>query len=264
MATITWDGVGTRVYQSGVDRGVLFIGDQPGVPWSGLTSIVENISGGTAKPLYVDGDKYSNLASPEEYQAQLSAYTYPDEFEDCDGNASVRSGFLATRQKRKPFSLTYRSFIGNDLTGSLGYRIHLVYNVLASPSIHSFKSDTTNVNVADFSWLLTALPPAVSGYQRTAHYILDSRNLSAPVLTYMENALYGTDTTPPHLPPFTEIISAIDSNGGLTVTDNGDGTFTMTAPDGALFMLDSNTAQLTWDSAVYIDSDTYTVSSSSL
>jgi hypothetical protein len=264
LAAITWDAIGTRVYQSGVDRGVLYIGDQPGVPWSGLNSVVENISGGAARPLYVDGDKYSNLSTPEEYDAQLSAYTYPDEFEVCDGNAIVRSGFLATRQKRQPFSLSYRTFIGNDLTGSLGYRIHLVYNVLASPSIRSYKTDTTTVSANDFSWHLTALPPATSGYNRTAHYILDSRELSEPVLTYMEQALYGTDVTPPRLPSFTEIISAVDSNGGLTVTDNGDGTFTMTAPDGALFMLDSNTAQLTWSSAVYIDADTYTVSTASI
>ena len=261
MTRIGWDAIGSRTYQGGIDRGVLYVSTQPGVPWSGLTSVTENSSGGVAKPLYLDGDKFSNLATPEEYDATLTAYTYPDEFEVCDGTVAARSGVLVTRQKRKPFGLSYRTLVGNDITPDFGYKIHLIYNVTAAPSTHSYKSTGQNVDVNDFNWKLTSLPPVTPGYKRTAHVILDSTDLTPEVLAYAEGILYGTDTTLPRLPSLIELVDLVDTDATLVVVDNGDGTFTVTAPMASLIMVTPSVAQITWSTATPIDANTYSISS---
>ena len=263
MTRITWGDAGSRYYENGVDRGVLFVGENDGVPWNGLTSITENVTGGSAKPYYLDGEKYLNLASREEYAATLTAYTYPDEFEVCDGVTQLRQGFLATNQTRQPFSLTYRTMIGNDLSPTAGYKVHIVYNALASPSQHAYKAISTAQDPDDFSWTLTSTPPAaVTGYTRTSHFIVDSRNIDPDTLTGIEGILYGTDMTAPRLPTIQEILDLIDVGDHLTVTDNGDGTFTLTAPDAALSMLDIGDFSLTWDSVTDNGDGTFTAASS--
>lgn len=263
MTRITWGEVGTRYYENGVDRGVLYVGEADGVPWNGLTSVTENVTGGAAKPYYLDGEKYLNVASREEYSATLTAYTYPDEFEPCDGITQLRTGFLATNQRRQSFGLSYRTMVGNDVTPTAGYKVHIVYGVLASPSQHAYKSISTAQDPDDFSWLLTSLPPAaVSGYKRTSHFIVDSRNIDPDTMTGIEEILYGTDTTAPRLPDIQEILDLIDVGDHLTVTDNGDGTYTMTAPDAALVMLDIGNFQITWDSVTDNGDGTFTASSS--
>lgn len=262
MSKITWGDVGSRFYENGVDRGVLYVGESDGVPWNGLTSVTENVVGGAPKPYYIDGEKFSNLATREEYSATLTAYTYPDEFEACDGLASVRPGFLATAQTRQQFGLTYRTMVGNDIDPNAGYKIHLVYNVLASPSSKAYKSINNQQNPDDFSWSLTAIPPVISGFKRTAHFIVDSRNVDSTVLTGIEGILYGTDTTAPRLPSVSEIIDLVDTGNHLTIVDHGDGTFTMTAPDADLVMLDIGNFQITWDTVVDNGDGTYTATSS--
>lgn len=262
MSRITWGDVGSRFYENGVDRGVLYVAELDGVSWSGLTSITENASGGVAKPYYVDGEKYLNTTSREEYAATLTAYTYPDEFEVCDGTAAVRPGFMATNQRRQPFGLTYRTMIGNDLSPNAGYKIHLIYGALASPSSKAFKTLSTGQDPDDMSWSITSLPPAASGFKRTSHFIIDSRKIDATTLGGLEDILYGTDTTAPRLPAYTEITDLIDVGDHLTVTDNGDGTFTMTAPVAELVMLDIGNFQITWDTVVDNGDGTYTATSS--
>lgn len=262
MARITWDGIGSRLYDAGIDRGVLFVGDQPGVPWNGLTALTENISGGTAKPIYLDGEKVSNLASREEFQATLAAFTYPDEFAQCDGTLTVRPGLFVTAQKRKVFSLTYRTMIGNDQTENYAYRIHIIYNVLASPSSHGHKTMNSSSDPDDFSWTLTTVPVDVPGYRRTAHVVLDSRTFDTRLFALIEDMLYGTDADFPRVPSIVELLDLVDTNGVLTVTDNGDGTFTMTAPMHELYMIDGAQFQITWPTVVFIDADTYTATSS--
>lgn len=262
MTRINWNVAGSRRYESGIDQGVLYIDSQPGVPWNGLTSVTENTSGGVAKPFYVDGEKYLNTASREEFQATLTAYTYPDEFAQCDGISSIRPGVLATKQRRKPFGLSYRTKIGNDQTDDFAYKIHIIYNALASPSSKAYRSNGDSISVEDFSWTLTATPPVYSGYRRTSHVVLDSRTFNPTFLSVIEDMLYGTVSDVPRLPSLLEIVDLIDTNNTLVVIDNGDGTYTMTAPMHELFLTDALTFQLTWPTAVIVDANTYTVSSS--
>ena len=263
MTRIVWDDVGTRSFEAGVDRGVLYVGAQPGVPWNGLTSVTENSTGGVAQPFYVDGQKYSNEASREEFSATLTAFTYPDAFAACDGTASVRPGLLITKQRRASFGLTYRNMVGSDTSpDATDYMIHLLYNAYAAPSSRARKSISESMNPDDFSWAITTLPIAVSGYRASPHFIIDSRHTDPGTLAAIEDILYGNDSTSPRLPLLSELTDLFDTGNHLTVTDNGDGTFTMVAPMGDLFMLDSNIFQLTWPTATDNGDGTITVSSS--
>lgn len=260
MARIAWDSPGERVYASGLDRGVLYINGQPGVPWNGLTSITENATGGAAQPFYVDGEKYVNTSAPEEFTATLTAFTYPQEFEPCDGMAEIRPGLIITKQRRQSFGLSYRTMIGNDQSQEYGYKIHLVYNAIASPSNRAHKTLNASSNPDDFSWNLTTLPPAVVGYKRSSHFILNSLEIDSGVLSALEDILYGTDAASARLPSLTEITDLIDTNDMMVVVDNGDGTFTVTAPESAIPMLDSDTFQLTWPTGVTDNGDgTFTI-----
>lgn len=261
MPRITWGDAGTRSYETGVDRGVLYIDGSDGVPWNGLNSVAEAPTGGTATPFYVDGEKYINTHSREEFEATITAYTYPTEFEVCDGTASIRPGLLITQQKRQSFGLSYRSMVGNDLSSTLDYKIHIVYNALAAPTTWTHKSMTDAASIDDFVWKLTTLAPPISGFKRSAHLVLDSRELDPLVLTGLEGILYGNDVDAARLPFLDEIVDMIDTGNMLVVVDNGDGTYTLTAPISDLTMLDSNTFQLTWPTATPIDANTFTVSS---
>lgn len=262
MSRITWGDVGSRFYENGVDRGVLYVAGLDGVPWSGLTSITENVTGGVAKPYYIDGEKYVNRTTREEYSATLTAYTYPDEFEACDGTTPVRPGFMATNQTRQPFGLTYRTMVGNDLSPDAGYKIHLIYGALASPSVKAFKTLSTGQDPDDFSWTITSLPPTISGFKRTSQFIIDSRKIDPTTLGGLEDILYGTDTTAPRLPDITEITDLIDVGDHLTVTIIGGGEYTLTAPVAELVMLDIGNFQITWDTVVDNGDGTFTATSS--
>lgn len=264
MSRMIWNAVGSRKYETGVDRGVLYIDGQPGVPWNGLTSIAETAQGssGSSKAFYVDGEKYLNLVPREEYQATLTAFTYPEEFEPCNGDASVRTGLFVTKQKRTSFGFSYRTMIGNDKTPNYGYKIHLVYNVLASPSTKGYKTIDGRNQIDDFSWTLTSVPPIMAGYRRTSHVVIDSTIIDPVLVSGIEDILYGNSSFSPRLPSLTELADLIDTNNSLIVVDNGDGTYTMTAPLSDLTMLDTQIFQLTWPTAVFVDANTYTVTSS--
>jgi hypothetical protein len=261
VARLDWNAAGSRFYEAGVDRGVLYVDGYPGVPWNGLTSVDESPSGGDPKPFYIDGVKYLAVPSPEEFEGTITAFTYPDEFAQCDGTAQPRSGLFLTHQRRKPFSLTYRTLIGNDQTDALGYKIHIVYNALASPS--NRKNDTLKdqTDPSDFSWKITCRPPSIDGYRPTSHVILDTRTTDPSVIETVEDILYGTDADAARLPSLIDLIAAYDTISTLTVIDNGDGTWTATAPFDVIRMLDDETFEITAPTANFIDEDTYTLSS---
>jgi hypothetical protein len=262
VTRLSWGDYGSRFYEAGVDRGVLYTDGSDGVPWNGLTSVTETATGGAAKPYYIDGEKYLNVASREEYQATLTAYTYPEEFSECDGSVQIRPGLLATKQQRKSFDLSYRTLIGNDQTVAAGYKIHLIYGVLASPSARVYKSTSNSVDPDDFSWTLTSLPPAISGYKRTSHFIIDSRFIDPDTLSGIEDILYGNDETASRIPDVSEIMDLIDSGDHLTVTILSGGKFSMTAPIADLVMLDIGTFQVTWPTVIDNFDGTYTATSS--
>lgn len=263
MPKLTWGDAGTRFYESGVDRGVLYVGDDPGVSWSGLVSVNETTSGGEPRPYYFDGDKYLNLATIEEFGATIEAFTYPEEFAICDGTVSPVPGLLITHQRRKSFGFSYRTKVGNDTFGpEFAYKIHLVYNALAQPSDVTNNTTSDSVDPNNFSWTLTTLAPVFPNYRRTAHLIVDSRTTAPGALEAIENILYGNDALPARLPPVTEVLDLFEATATWTVTDHGDGTFTVTGPDILMQMLDSSTFQIESPYAFYTDSDTYTISGS--
>lgn len=220
MSRLTWNSVSERFYETGVDRGVLYIANQAGIAWTGLTSVEEAPNGGDARPYYIDGIKFLNIAAAEEFEATINAFFSPPEFGPCDGISSVQNGLFATQQPRKSFGLSYRTLIGNDVDGSgHAYKIHLVYNALAAPSSRSNNTIGDSAEPSMFSWQITTLPPALTGYKPTAHFVIDSRTTSVPILTRIENVLYGTESVAPRLPTPAELITLYIPPTGVAFDD---------------------------------------------
>jgi hypothetical protein len=261
MPKLAWNAAGSRFFEAGVDRGVLYVDGNAGVPWNGLTAVAEEPSGGETKPFYIDGVKYLAVPSPEEFEGTISAFTYPDEFEACNGNTQPRAGMFLAHQRRIAFGLSYRTMIGNDMDEKVGYKIHILYNALVSPTNRSNSTIGENTDPEVFSWKITCTPPTMPGYKPTSHVVLDSRSTDPSVLTTVENILYGTDDDQPRLPTIDELIAAYDTITTLTVIDNGDGTWTATAPFDVIRMIDDETFEITAPTAIPIDDTTYTLSS---
>lgn len=256
---LTWGDAGERFYEIGLDRGVLYppVGD--GVAWNGLISVDESPQNTGVKTYYLDGVPYLQLPGSEEFQATMTAMHRPTEFSECDGVATGLNGLLITQQKRLPFGLSYRTFIGNDTQGDrYSYRIHLVYNALTLPSPRPYSSQGGSVNVARYTWQISALPPAVNGYKNTPHLIIDSATAPPELLAELEDILYGTAETAPRLPTPQEIF---DLGFGFTVTDHGDGTFSVTGPDEFIVSTGPDTYEITSPTVVALDADTYSISS---
>jgi hypothetical protein len=260
---INWDAVGERFYEAGIDRGVLYTQGNDGVPWSGLISVAEKPSGGSAVSYYIDGQKYLNVSSDEEYSATITAYTYPEEFEVCDGTARADTGLFVSHQRRQPFSFAYRTMIGNDTDPESAYKIHIVYNALAAPSDRDFASMSDSPSTANFGWVITTTPPAMPGFRPSSHLVIDTRIAHPGAISDVEDILYGTDTTSARIPDLAELITVFDTNALFIVVDNGDGTWTATAPDDldAIIFTDDDTFTITWPSAVPISDTEYTLSS---
>jgi hypothetical protein len=259
---LTWGEAGTRLYETGIDRGVLYVGTNAGVAWTGLSSVEESPKGGESKSFYIDGVKYLQISAAEEFAATINAFTYPDEFGVCDGSDQVRPGLFLMQQRRKSFGLSYRTLVGSDFGPDLGYKIHLIYNALAEPSQRTYSTTNDSAEPSEFSWSLSTRPPTMSGYKRTSHVVIDSRTTEPSVLKAIEDFLYGDDTNPPKLPTLAELTDLYDTTDfSLTVIANGDGTYTITGPDSAVQDLTSTTSQVIWPTVTPIDADTYSISS---
>lgn len=263
MTQLKWDEVGQKFFEAGIDRGVLYVGTADGVPWNGLISVAENPSGGAVTGYYVDGKRYISFAGKAEYAATITAFTYPDEFEECNGTAEVNTGLFIAQQPPKPFSMAYRTLVGNDLLGtSRAYKIHLVYNAVASPSKKTYSTLTDNSSPENFSWDIEVTPPDISaGYFSTGHVIVDSRSVTPTVLANIEGILYGTDATAPRIPGLDELNGMMGGFEGLSIIDNGDGTFTASGPDGIVTSLGFGVYQITSSGAVDNGNGTFTVTS---
>lgn len=199
MSNLTWDTVGERYFELGLDRGVLYPQEGPGVPWNGLIKVDESPSGGEAVPLFIDGVKYLNVASQEEFEGSIEAYTYPDAFMECDGTASI-GGLTLNQQVRKPFGLSYRTKLGSDLAGlERGYKLHLIYNALAAPAQKSNNTVGDNPDPMSFNWSFTTtrVKSSFAGYLPMTHITIDSTKTSTTLMRLIEEHLYGTATTDP-------------------------------------------------------------------
>ena len=201
MAKLVWDEAGKHVYETGVSKGVLYVmSDTPGtyekgVAWNGLSSVSESPTGAEVSAIYADNIKYLNLMSREEFEGSIEAYTYPDEFMACDGSASPEDakGFIVGQQDRKTFAFCYQTKVGNDLNPEAGYKIHIIYGALASPSERSYETVNDSPEAMTFSWDITTTPVAVTGFKPTAHVELDSTKIDKTKLAKIEAKLYGTD-----------------------------------------------------------------------
>lgn len=198
---LVWDKTGEHFYETGVKNGVLYpmsaSGTYPkGVAWNGLTAITESPSGAEATALYADDIKYLNLMSNEEFGATVEAYTYPDEFAECDGSASLTEGVYIGQQARKTFGLCYRTTLGNDAKGNdYGYKLHIIYGAMASPSEKAYSTINDSPDAITFSWELSTTPVAVANFKPTASLTIDSTKVDAAKLTALEEILYGKDGT---------------------------------------------------------------------
>lgn len=211
MAKLVWDESGKRIYETGVQKGVLYVqnegGTYPkGVAWNGLTAVTESPSGAEATPLYADDIKYLELRSAEEFGATIEAYTYPEEFEACDGSASLAKGVTIGQQDRKPFGLCYRTVVGNDVQGNAhGYKLHLIYGAVAAPSEKAYATVNDSPEAVTFSWEITTTPVEMAGFKPTASITIDSTKVNAEKLAQLEAKLYGDTSTEAQLPLPSEI-----------------------------------------------------------
>lgn len=208
MPRLKWDQPGDKYFETGTKNGVLFVQDntgtyQTGVPWNGLTGFTESPTGAEATKLYADDGVYAELRSAEELEGSLTAYTYPDEFAECDGSAELveGSGVYIGQQARKRFAFCYRSTIGNDVNTEMGYKLHIIYGAMASPSEKAYATINDSPEGIEFSWDITTTPVPVKDvdgnkFKNTASIVLDSRKVAAAKMTTILNSLYGTDGDP--------------------------------------------------------------------
>lgn len=215
MTALSWDDVGERFFETGVDHGVLYIPTNGvydiGYAWNGLTGVTETPSGAEATPLYADNIKYLNLLSLEQFGGTITAYTYPDEFGQCDGTEQPTPGLFVSQQARKTFGLSYRTRLGNDEDGDdFGYKLHLLYGALASPSERAYATVNDSPEAIEFSWAFNTTPVSVTDLRPTSLITIDSNTIDAAALAALEDLLYGTVGTDPSLPLPDALIDLID------------------------------------------------------
>ena len=219
MSKLVWDATGERKYENGVRNGVLYVMDESGtypkgVAWNGLTAVTESPSGAEATALYADDVKYLNLISAEEFGATVEAYTYPDEFAQCNGEASLVDGVTIGQQPRKTFGMAYRTVLGNDIENeSYGYKLHLIYGAVASPSEKAYATINDSPEAITFSWELKTTPVVVEGFKPTASLTIDSTKANAAKLAALEAILFGSEEAEARLPLPNEIATLMNAAG---------------------------------------------------
>lgn len=221
MTALIWNNVGERYFEAGVDRGVFYGTDGVGVAWNGLISVKESPSGGDPIPYYIDGIKYLNISGRKEFKGTIEAYTYPEEFAEYDGWVDLNNGLVVDEQQRKPFGLSYRTGVGNDVDGiDHGYKIHVIYNALASPTERSYQTMGDDNEPLEFSWDFTTTPgkpdPTLS-LAPWAHFVIDSRKTNPTQMRFIEGYLYGTAGRAPKLPTLEQMYILFE-NPLLTLT----------------------------------------------
>ena len=249
MSKLVWDKTGERRYETGVNKGVLYIPDtngvyNTGIAWNGLTTISESPSGAEATPLYADNIKYLNLISAEEFGATIEAYTYPEEFTQFDGVASPSVGVYVGQQARKAFGMSYQTRVGNDTMGSdLGYKIHMIYGAQAAPSEKAYATINDTPEAITFSWELTTTPLDVGdNLKPTAQLTIDSTKVDPAALATLEAALYGSPSTSPRLPLPVEVLGMFSAASVEVTTlaptyDTGTDMVTVPAVTGVVYSI---------------------------
>lgn len=261
MPRLIWDKVGERIYETGLDRGVLYLPDKSAVPWNGLTSIIESFDK-EVSPIYYDGMKISDLVTLGDFSATMKAVTYPDEFIELEGIVSMRRGFLASDQKPQLFGLCYRTQIGNDLEGDVtGYKIHILYNVTAIPHEKTYASVSSDPSLVEFEWDITAIPEDIPGLRPTAHFTIKSSDVDPWLLEELEDMLYGSSSANASLIPLYDLVSFIKEWYRVKIIDNGDGTWTaISKREGFIHIQTSQLFEIINVNAVYLNDFTFIIS----
>lgn len=261
MTRLRWDQNDDRIFQVGLDRGVLYPpNDAPAVPWNGLVAVEES-GGQDSTAFYVDGRPFLFLPKPKEFTANLKAYTYPDEFMAVMGEVEAADGMFLDSQQHDSFGLSYRTLIGNATEGEkVGYKIHLIYNATVQAPNRSYETLSDSVNPMEFEWEIQAVPVAVPGYRATAHITIDTRNADADKLLKLEAMLYGTGNSNGFLPPPVEILDMLSWGNVIIITDNGDGTWQAEGSYKNIYMIGDGIFQIDNVDAVDNMDGTYTVS----
>lgn len=256
MASIIWDAIGSRTYQGGVDKGVLYLKNGTVVPWNGLVSVTEKATR-SSTPIYFDGRKVMDLVEVGDFEATIEAITYPDEVLVLEGLGQMINGVYVGDQRPQLFNMSYQTKMGTDTLGQEAfYKIHMLYNVTAISSDKEYQTFSDDAEPMTFSWDITAIPEDVPGFKPSAHVVLDSRYVDPVLLQSVEDSLYGTPLTVAVCPSFEELMVEISAYD-LVLTLGVDGDFTVsgtpvTLPDADSFMVDSHHVTI-------IDADTYSI-----
>ena len=263
MAVLTWDQVGDHIFETGISKGVLYKADGYGVAWNGLTAVEEKTSH-DSEPVHFDGVKFNEIITIGNFEAVLRAFTYPDEFLVCEGTLQDQTGFYVLNQMPSRFGLSYQTLIGSDVNGlDGGYKIHVLYNLNAMPADRTFETIGEGVDPVIFEWDITAIPEEIENFRPSAHIVFDSRKIDPHLLNDIEEILYGSETDDAYLPSLKGLSSFIRKWDRLIITDHGDGTWTAdTQEPDIITMLEPDLFQIVSDTAVYLDADTYEISSS--
>ncbi len=265
MTALVWDQVGDRTFESGVDRGVLYLPDGSAVPWNGLLSVTERFSN-EKSPVYYDGFRVNDSVSLSDFEATLRALTYPDEFLELEG---IKTGFDTAGvylgdQKPKSFALSYRSRVGNDVDGGeAGYKLHVVYNLTASPSDKEYASVSDTLEPVEFEWDISAIPEDLMsfGFAPSAHVIIDTRTIDPGILADLEAVLYGSDVDDASLLSMADLLEVVYGAESylIQITDNGDNSWTADVADDDLLTITGDSFELDGANVVWLDADTYRV-----
>lgn len=261
MPRLQWDKIGEKVFESGLDRGVLYLSNGNAVPWNGLTSVIEKI-GRESEPIFYDGVKVGENISLGVFSATLAAFTYPDALDELTGNTKIRSGVFLGDQSMKTFGLSYRTRVGNDVDGEeAGYKIHIIYNVTAIPSDTEYASISDEIEPVAFEWELSAIPIELDGFRGAAHITIKTKDLDPDLLTEIETILYGSGAADASLIPMDQLVAQINDWFRLKITDNGDGTWTAsTTYDGYIYLLVDDEFRIDNANAIFINDHAYILS----
>lgn len=259
MTKIVWDQAGSRLFEVGVDRGVFYPSTGNGFAWNGLSSVTETIKDANETIHFIDGTKFVNQLTIGDFSAAIQAYTYPDEFAEYDGYGD--DGF--TYQKRKTFNLSYRTRVGDDLSGpDNAYKLHLVYNCLASPVSSDYATNGNSIDPTMFSWTISTTPIAIPNARPTAHIVIDTTRAYSGVVSAIEDILYGVDGIDPRFPGIEEIIQIFGDLSPFIIIDHGDGSFTAIGADDSelshVTLLEPTVFELSSPTVNLISEDTYT------
>lgn len=259
--SITWDDVDQRNHQSGLDRGVLYLPNGSAVPWNGLTSVIESFDK-SSSPVYYDGMKINDLVSLGSFSANMKAFTYPDEFTELEGLAEVRDGVFYADQMPQLFGLCYRTQVYNAAGDVTGYIIHVLYNVTAMPNSKTHLTESASATLAEFEWVITAVPEEIPGFSPTAHIIIDTAKVDPLLLIEIEKGLYGDGVIAASLIPMDDLVAMLTNWFILKITDNGNGTWTASTTRTGIIVpsADPTVVHLLQANVVYLDSVTYRIS----